>query len=103
MLCPVSLMSTRQEFCHPKCCSDRAEFSQAQVPSRSRDCCCCWRAEHCPGPGRPPILMEVQWGVQHPLVTLGPFLKGCGRAPGFVLVLEWDVLLRKDPVGPGFE
>lgn len=35
----------------------------------------------------PPILMGVQWGLQHPLVTLGPFLKGCGRAPGFVLVL----------------
>lgn len=31
-------------------------------------------------------------------------LKGCGRVPGFVLVLEgWNVLVRKEPVGPGSE
>lgn len=52
---------------------------------KSRACPCCWRARHCPGPG---ILIGVQWGLQHLLVTLGPLLKGCERVPGFVLALE---------------
>lgn len=43
-------------------------------------------------------MLGVQWGLQHLLVTLGPFLKGCGRVPGFVLVLEGCiVLVRKEP------
>lgn len=50
--------------------------------------------------------MGVQWGLQHLLSYFGPFTQEphVEGVPGFVLVLEgWNVLMRKEPLGPGFE
>lgn len=101
VLCPVPHMSRRQEFCHPKRCCGSAEQQGSPRLSflpRSRDCPCCWRAGHCPGPGRPPHSDGGAMGASAPSGYFGPLPQGlwegswvCAGAGG------------KEPLGPGFE